>query len=335
MILLKTLTGTIPANSNEITFTDSMISSSSIVEVYYNNDDVYTEGAWQTGNTVGIHCSEHEGAVGIKILINNVTQLSEYPTPSMETLSDVELTELSDGQILMYDNNTEKWVNIDFPTPPTPPTPNASEIEYDNTDSGLTSTNVQDAIDEVFQSVSDGKELIADAITDKGIATSATDTFETMATNISSIPVGGGDIDDMLSALGFTKIEHASYTVVHGTITNNSGNQINGYSNKNMLRIDVNANVNRVVAIVKADDYVINRVGCTSHRSALDQTSGYSQDPSGTRGLMYTITATDEAMIIGTGGYNQGSVITRYVYLEVSSNDISEHSFDVTLYWRN
>ena len=58
---------------------------------------------------------------------------------------------------------------------------------YDNTTSGATATNVQDAIDEVFQSVSNGKELLADAITDKGVQTSASDSFQTMATNIGLI----------------------------------------------------------------------------------------------------------------------------------------------------
>lgn len=47
-------------------------------------------------------------------------------------------------------------------------------------------------VKEVFQSVSDGKELIASAITDKGVETDAIDTFETMAQNISDIPTGGG-----------------------------------------------------------------------------------------------------------------------------------------------
>ena len=62
-----------------------------------------------------------------------------------------------------------------------------STAPYDNTTSGATATNVQDAIDEVFQSVSNGKELIADAITDKGVQTSASDSFQTMDTNIGLI----------------------------------------------------------------------------------------------------------------------------------------------------
>lgn len=43
------------------------------------------------------------------------------------------------------------------------------------------------AINETFQSVSSGKKLIASAITDKGVTTSNTDTFQTMANNILSI----------------------------------------------------------------------------------------------------------------------------------------------------
>jgi len=66
----------------------------------------------------------------------------------------------------------------------------AEDISFDNSEIRIEATNVQDAIEEVFQSVSNGKELIADAITDKGVETSATDTFETMATNISQISSG-------------------------------------------------------------------------------------------------------------------------------------------------
>ena len=65
--------------------------------------------------------------------------------------------------------------------------------------------DVEDAIDalnnnvsELFQSVSDGKELIAEAITDKGVTTSATASFKTMADNIGKIDTsgGGGDIPE-------------------------------------------------------------------------------------------------------------------------------------------
>ena len=46
-------------------------------------------------------------------------------------------------------------------------------------------------VNDLFQSVSNGKSLIAGAITDKGVTTSATDSFSTMATNIRSIETAG------------------------------------------------------------------------------------------------------------------------------------------------
>lgn len=65
----------------------------------------------------------------------------------------------------------------------------ASTVPYDNTQTSsiITGDNVQEAIDQLFTSVSNGKELVAGAITDKGISTSANATFQQMATNIGQI----------------------------------------------------------------------------------------------------------------------------------------------------
>lgn len=72
--------------------------------------------------------------------------------------------------------------------------------KYDNSGSELDADNVQEALDELvekvnecFQSVSDGKELIASAITDKNISTDANETFATMAANIRQISTGSGN----------------------------------------------------------------------------------------------------------------------------------------------
>ena len=50
-------------------------------------------------------------------------------------------------------------------------------------------------VNNLFQSVSSGKSKIAGAITDKGVSTSANDTFDTMAGNIRKITTGSGSID--------------------------------------------------------------------------------------------------------------------------------------------
>ena len=47
--------------------------------------------------------------------------------------------------------------------------------------------DMNNEIDELFQSVSSGKTIIAEAITDKGVSTSANDSFSTMASNIRKI----------------------------------------------------------------------------------------------------------------------------------------------------
>lgn len=47
-----------------------------------------------------------------------------------------------------------------------------------------------DFVSQVKKSVSDGKSKVASAITDKGVATEATDTFDTMAENVGKIQTG-------------------------------------------------------------------------------------------------------------------------------------------------
>lgn len=74
---------------------------------------------------------------------------------------------------------------------------------------GTLNTTAQDlkgAINEVFQSASNGKTLIAQAITGKGVATSNTDTFQTMADNINKIE---GD-DKLLYKFGVVSDNHCA-----------------------------------------------------------------------------------------------------------------------------
>ena len=70
--------------------------------------------------------------------------------------------------------------------------PTAQNTLYNNaqTSSIITANNVQGAIDQLFTSVSNGKQQIASAITDKGVSTSGTDSFSTMAENIGKISTG-------------------------------------------------------------------------------------------------------------------------------------------------
>lgn len=64
----------------------------------------------------------------------------------------------------------------------------------------FTSTNVGGAMQELFTNVSNGKQLIATAITDKDVPTSSSDTFGAMANKIGSIETGDYSIGDFVQA---------------------------------------------------------------------------------------------------------------------------------------
>lgn len=79
-----------------------------------------------------------------------------------------------------------------------------------------------DEVAETKKSVSDGKTLIAAAITLKKVATAATDTFASMAANITKIALGSGNaaMSDVLKGKTFTNDDGVEYT---GTLENKSG----------------------------------------------------------------------------------------------------------------
>ena len=91
-VIFKTLSASLAANVNEVTFTDSLINSNSVIEVYYNSNDVYTLETWQDGTTIGIVTSDHNFPVGVKVTINNATSFAPYD--DSEILS--QLSSLSD-----------------------------------------------------------------------------------------------------------------------------------------------------------------------------------------------------------------------------------------------
>lgn len=84
----------------------------------------------------------------------------------------------------------EKTNNLDLVKPSDTDAPDINVINtnMDKIDSAY--KKMQDDMKEVFQSVSDGKELIASAITDKGILTKSDATYQTMADNIHAISSG-------------------------------------------------------------------------------------------------------------------------------------------------
>lgn len=122
--------------------------------------------------------------------------LSNYQQKTDNTLSTVQkeipkaINEVND-KVNSIETNLQNVVIYN------PDDTNEDLISADNitfSDSNFTATNVKGAISELFQSASNGKQLIANAITGKGIPTNKNDSFQTMATNIGNIQNGGTGI---------------------------------------------------------------------------------------------------------------------------------------------
>lgn len=67
---------------------------------------------------------------------------------------------------------------------------NLNKIEQGIKDAHDGIEDLQEDVQECFQSVSNGKSAVASAITDKGVQTASDATFATMASNIRNIPSG-------------------------------------------------------------------------------------------------------------------------------------------------
>ena len=78
---------------------------------------------------------------------NNSKWYSEQANPTaIANLTDVDITGITNGQILKWNSTTQKFENANGGGAVTV---DASDVTYDNTASGLTATNAQGAIDEV------------------------------------------------------------------------------------------------------------------------------------------------------------------------------------------
>lgn len=104
-------------------------------------------------------------------------------------------------------------------------------------------SSLESEVSNLKKSVSDGKELIASAITDKGVNTSKTDSFQTMAANISKI---SGDNDDVLLIYSFDNNVRGN---AHGTILLNAPNNEDALGNYSIYWGDDNGKLPEYEAI--------------------------------------------------------------------------------------
>nr|DAF75161.1 MAG TPA: hypothetical protein [Caudoviricetes sp.] len=73
---------------------------------------------------------------------------------------------------------------------------------------------INETVDTLKKSVSDGKTKVANAITDKGVETAADATFDVMASNISKIETGGGELHGATIAVSTAESTLFGQTVV-------------------------------------------------------------------------------------------------------------------------
>lgn len=162
-------TGTVPITS---TAYEELTQEEKNLDIFYLITD--TQSLYYKGNPYG---GDMEQIIN---LINNTrTELLDDIQDLSDTIEDTKQDKLTEGDHIVIDSNNVIDVNVD------------NELS-DFSTHPVENRVIKARLDEVFQSVSNGKELVASAITDKGVPTGATDSFATMAENISRIEGGGG-----------------------------------------------------------------------------------------------------------------------------------------------
>ena len=87
---------------------------------------------------------------------------------------------------------------------------------------------VKEPLDELYNNATTGKELVAAAITNKGIATTSSDTYETMATNINNIDIDHTEIIGKISNL---ESKHNSYVSSLTSSINSINQSLSSFNN--------------------------------------------------------------------------------------------------------
>lgn len=207
--LYTTLGATVQSGS----VTDETITDSSVIEIYFDEPDVYIKSSSQSGHTVNFTVDGNLTGVNVCVVVNNLTDFVPYDGEGIENRvsaleSDID-TITSEIETLdnKVDNLSASNINYDEHSTLYSAMGDIDELETE-------SKNLVGAINENFTYVSNGKSLIASAITDKGVETESDATFEVMANNISQISGGGGGDSGYIAyaCKAFKKEEFVSYT---------------------------------------------------------------------------------------------------------------------------
>ncbi len=124
----------------------------------------------------------------------------------------------------------------------------AKNISLEDSDNNFTSNNVEMALDELFTNVSNGKELIATAVTDMGESASGSDTFTQLANSIRNIETGDYSIGDVVDfgdvEIAVKELWNFSINVgnAYSTGVDSLGNIYVGEGEGYLTKIDSNGN---------------------------------------------------------------------------------------------
>lgn len=151
-------------------------------------------------------------------IVENERKIDSIHTHNNKALLDT----LNSDRLSSWDNKSNFSGSYnDLTNKPTIPSINglATEAYVDGAVSDL-NDNLQGQIDDLFQNVSNGKELIASAITDKGVDASEEETFQSLSEKIGLIPSGppGSNIIGYINEendiyVSLTELESGTYTL--------------------------------------------------------------------------------------------------------------------------
>ena len=158
---------------------------------------------------------------------------------------------------------------------------------------------VNTALDELYDEATTGKELVAAAITNKGITTTSTDTYETMATNINSIDTDHTEINQKLSNL--ESKHNSDIASLSGSISNLNSS----FSWKFLKTVTGNTKIqlpdsyNEIIVDIENDVnyFSINLSRAQLSSSAKHYREGYYMNSTGASALA-TITATESSIFL-------------------------------------
>ena len=154
---------------------------------------------------------------GDKISVERLNKIEEGIEKNSTQYKDIAKKIIVEGNKIYLAKNDGTKLDEGTDLPTSSGSSDAGDINIKDTDNNFTATNVEGALSELFQSASNGKTLVANAVTGKGVATNPSDSFQTIANNIGKITNSSSTIinQNTLNKCGAKKIKFAVLSDIH------------------------------------------------------------------------------------------------------------------------